>query len=82
MFGAGCGYSATSSSGQILTYNTNVVVADESYVERGVYGGGSYGYTTNTSNIYILGGTVDGKDGGVNGTAYLATIDGGVYGGG
>ena len=81
VFGAGCGYSATSSSGQILTYNTNVVVADESYVERGVYGGGSYGYTTNTSNIYILGGTVDGKDGGVNGTAYLATIDGGVYGG-
>jgi len=81
VFGAGCGYSATSSSGRILTYNTNVVVADESYVERGVYGGGSYGYTTNTSNIYILGGTVDGKDGGVNGTAYLATIDGGVYGG-
>ena len=81
VFGAGCGYSNSSSSGQILTYNTNVVLADESYVERGVYGGGSYGYTTNTSNIYILGGTVAGKNGGVNGTAYQASITGGVFGG-
>ena len=81
VFGAGCGFSATSSSGQILTYNTNVVVSDDAYIERGVYGGGSYGYTTNTSNIYILGGTVDGKNGGVNGTTYQASITGGVFGG-
>ena len=81
VFGAGCGYSASSTSGQILTYNTNVVVADESYVERGVYGGGSYGYTTNTSNIYVLGGHVGGKNGGVSGTSYSASISGGVFGG-
>ena len=81
VFGAGCGFSNESSSGQVLTYNTNVVVADEAYVERGVYGGGSYGFTRNTSNIYVLGGTVDGKSGGVNGTEYSAVISGGVFGG-
>ena len=42
VFGAGCGYGSGSSSGQV-TEGTTVVVADESYVERGVYGGGSYG---------------------------------------
>lgn len=80
VFGAGCGYGATSSSGQI-TLGTNVVIADDAYVERGVYGGGSYGFTTATSNIYILGGTVDGKSGGTNGTNFREEIDGGVYGG-
>ena len=80
VFGAGCGYGASSNSGQV-TEGTTVAIADEAYVERGVYGGGSYGYTTQTANVYILGGTVDGKDGGVNGTTYLNTIDGGVYGG-
>ena len=81
VFGAGCGYSNNSSSGQVLTYNTNVVVSDKAYVERGVYGGGSHGYTTNTSNIYVLGGHVAGNDGGVNGTSYQASIGGGVFGG-
>lgn len=81
VFGAGCGYSNSSSSGQILTYNTNVVLADEAYVERGIYGGGSYGYTTATANLYILGGTVGGQPGGVNGTTYNANITGGVFGG-
>jgi hypothetical protein len=80
VFGAGCGYSTTSTSGQV-TYGTNVVVADNAYVERGVYGGGSYGYTTATANLYILGGTVGGQPGGVNGTSYNADITGGVYGG-
>ena len=80
VFGAGCGYSTTSTSGQV-TYGTNVVVADNAYVERGVYGGGSYGYTTATANLYILGGTVGGQPGGVNGTYYSADIAGGVYGG-
>ena len=80
VFGAGCGYGATSNSGQV-TVGTNVVIADNAYVERGVYGGGSYGYTTATSNIYILGGLVDGKAGGVNGTTYSANINGGVFGG-
>lgn len=82
VFGAGCGYNATSTSGQV-SLGTNVVVADNANIERGVYGGGSYGYctTTQTSNVYITGGTIDGNAGGVNGTSYLATIDGGVYGG-
>ena len=80
VFGAGCGYGSGYSSG-LVTGNTNVVIADNATIERGVYGGGSYGYTTQTSNIYILGGTINGRDGGVNGTSYLASIDGGVYGG-
>lgn len=80
VFGAGCGYGSGYSSG-LVTGNTNVVIADKAYIERGVYGGGSYGYTTQTSNIYILGGTVDGKPGGVNETTYQASITGGVFGG-
>lgn len=80
VFGAGCGYGASSNSGQI-SLGTNVVVADEAYIERGVYGGGSYGFTEATSNLYVTGGTVDGKNGGVNGTTYQASITGGVFGG-
>ena len=80
VFGAGCGYGEGTSSGQVKL-GTNVAIADNAYIERGVYGGGSYGYTTQTSNIFILGGTIDCKDGGVNGASYAATIDGGVYGG-
>ena len=82
VFGAGCGYSANSTSGQV-TLGTNVVIADNAYVERGVYGGGSYGFcpTDKTTNIYITGGTVGGKAGGVNGTSYKSDIQGGVYGG-
>ena len=82
VFGAGCGYGTSSNSGEI-TLGTNVVVADEAYIERGVYGGGSYGFcnTGQTSNIYITGGTVDGKSGGVSGTTYQASITGGVFGG-
>lgn len=82
VFGAGCGYSASSTSGQV-TLGTNVVIADNAYVERGVYGGGSYGFcsTGKTSYIYITGGTVDGKAGGVDGTDYSDNIEGGIYGG-
>lgn len=80
VFGAGCGYGASSNSGQI-SLGTNVVVADKAYIERGVYGGGSYGFTEATSNLYVTGGTVDGKNGGVNGTTYQASITGGVFGG-
>ena len=80
VFGAGCGYNASSTSGQV-TGGTNVVIADEAVIQRGVYGGGSYGYTTATANVYILGGTVNGVAGGVNGTSYLASIKGGVFGG-
>ena len=98
VFGAGCGYcdAENSTSGQV-TLGTNVVIADNAYVERGVYGGGSFGYcsTSKTSNIYITGGTIGGIPGGVIATAtggtvnshaeyrasYTPTIPGGVYGG-
>ncbi|MBO5834762.1 MAG: chitobiase/beta-hexosaminidase C-terminal domain-containing protein [Bacteroidales bacterium] len=82
IFGAGCGYSTSSNSGQV-TLGTNVVVADNAYVERGVYGGGSFGYCTNTetSNIYITGGRVGGVSGGVSGSTYSNDIKGGVFGG-
>ncbi|MCR4829250.1 MAG: hypothetical protein K5864_07305 [Bacteroidales bacterium] len=80
VFGAGCGFNNNSTAGQV-SLGTNVVIADESIIDRGVYGGGSYGYTTSTSKIFILGGTVNGKDGGVNGTSYQASITGGVFGG-
>ena len=97
VFGAGCGYCDLSNSGQV-SLGTNVVIADTAYVERGVYGGGSFGYcpTDKTSNIYITGGIIDGKPGGVNAIktdnldtngnpVYNAepnnTITGGVFGG-
>ena len=80
VFGAGCGYSTSSTSGQVSN-GTNVVLADNAYVERGIYGGGSYGFTESTANVYILGGHLGGKNGGVNGTSYNANIHGGAYGG-
>lgn len=72
VFGAGCGYGSSSSSGE-MTNGTNVVVADNAYVERGVYGGGGYGFTTQTANIYVTGGIVAG--------VYQNAIPGGVFGG-
>ena len=80
VFGAGCGYNASSTSGQV-TGGTNVVIADNAVIQRGVYGGGSYGYTNATANVYILGGAVNCEVGGVDGTTYTANIKGGVFGG-
>lgn len=80
VFGAGCGNGTGSDSGEI-SLGTNVVIADEAYIERGVYGGGSYGFTEASSNLYITGGRIGGVAGGVNGTSYSANIPGGVYGG-
>ena len=96
LFGAGCGFSATAYSGQVYL-GTNVVVADDAYIERAVYGGGGFGYchSSYTSNIFILGGTVDGVSGGITNDGYtnsgsnsrqtnpryLSTIAGGVFGG-
>ena len=79
VYGAGCGYSATSSSGE-MTLGSNMVVADNAYIERGIYGGGGFGFVTNTqtSYIYVTGGHV----GGYTGNDYGGTrIQGGVYGG-
>ena len=87
VYGAGCGQSSTATSGRVAL-GTNVVVADNAYVERGVYGGGSFGYcpTDKTSNIYITGGEVGGNAGAINrisnnNYSYSGDITGGVYGG-
>ena len=76
VFGAGCGYSSESTRGRV-EQGTNVVIADEAYVQRGVYGGGAYGYCeeSETANIYITGGHI--------GSEYDDQFDvyGGVYGG-
>ena len=50
-------------------YGSNITIADESVVGRDVYGGGNFGCVDNswtnnnskTTNIYILGGTVNGN---------------------
>lgn len=89
VYGAGCGNSATSSSGQVQN-GTNVVLADEAYVERGVYGGGGYGYTEATANLWVTGGKADGgvfgganqnKGGVVNITMTGGQVNRGVFGG-
>ena len=95
VYAAGCGQSSTATSGRVAL-GTNVVVADNAYIERGVYGGGSFGYcpTDKTSNIYITGGEVGGAKGATNFDgmsggyfssspiySYSSSITGGVYGG-
>ena len=90
VFGAGCGIGAENPSGS-MEESTNVVLADNGYVERGIYGGGAYGRTANVSkhlsvdpmnvpaNIYILGGHIGGVDG-TNDTGE-ESLEGGVFGG-
>ena len=85
VFGAGCGIDnqSTRISGA-NTMGTNTVIADNAYVERGVYGGGSFGYSEKVANVYITGGHVAGKNGGISATNnnnYDANVQGGVYGG-
>lgn len=92
IFGAGSGIEGGSTVGQV--FNSTIVIADEGEVERDVYGGGNYGYvnagTGHGSDIYILGGTVQGKVFGgsnqqqgqkVNITMTGGQVVGGVYGG-
>ena len=82
LFGSGCGYDDTRTTGG-CELGSNVVVADNAYVERGVYAGGSFGYSDETSYIYITGGHVAGVNGGISsdGETFNADIQGGVYGG-
>ena len=75
VYGAGCGNEGVSVSGRV-TLGTNVVVADESFVERGVYGGGAYGGSPATANVYITG---NAHVGGVADATF--NVQGGVYGG-
>ena len=84
VYGAGCGHNSTSTSGQI-SFGTNVVIADNAYVERGVYGGGSLGYckTDQTAYVYVTGGHVAGKSGDYTDRNNVTTtgVIGGVFGG-
>ena len=59
VYGAGCGIASTSDSGQ-MTQGSNVVLADEAYVERGIYGGGAMGRLPagQTANMFVLGGHI------------------------
>jgi hypothetical protein len=88
VFGAGRGLAGR--AGSMLV--SNVVVADHANISNNVYGGGYNSYIVNTSNVYILGGTIQrnvfgGSYG--NGTAIPTTnvfvkggtITGSAYGG-
>lgn len=95
IFGAGSGNSGAAAGATVgEVNNSTVVIADEGYVERNVYGGGNYGYvaagTGHKSDIITLGGTVNGKIFGgsnnqngqiVNITMIDGQVIGGVYGG-
>lgn len=59
VFGAGSGNTTFEETGQVN--NANVVIADSCYVQNNVFGGGNYGYTSETANIHILGGTIGGS---------------------
>ena len=54
VFGSGSGVENTTSWGQLL-YGSNVVVADNAYIERNVFGGGNFGWTEEDATIYITG---------------------------
>ena len=54
VFGSGSGVANTTTWGEML-YGTNVVIADNAYVERNVFGGGNFGWTDQTANIYLTG---------------------------
>ena len=56
VYAAGAGLTGASTCGE-MTFGTNLVIADESYIERGIYGGGNYGYALSSTNVYITGGT-------------------------
>lgn len=96
IFGAGSGNAnatATATVGEVD--QSTIVIADQSMVERNVYGGGNYGYVagtgnTNKSDIYILGGDVRGSVFGganmqkgniVNITMKDGLVENGIYGG-
>ena len=89
VFGAGRG-AADKSYNVGTVNNSNIAIADNAKVEHNVYGGGNYGFTLEKSNIYIIGGTVEGRVfGGANmtqgKTTYIkmvgGTVQDGLYGG-
>ena len=83
IYGSGCGINHNSTAGGV-TKGSNVVLADNAYVERGIYGGGAMGRISEGSpaHIYILGGKV-GKGTGIikDGSDNLSVDNAGVFGG-
>ena len=89
VFGAGKGYAGGEGTSGEMSHGTTLVVADNAYIKHDVYGGGNYGYTTD-SYVHILGGNIGGsvfggsnQKGGDN--TFVTMKDGiahgGVYGG-
>lgn len=70
VYGSGCGINHNSTAGGV-TKGSNVVLADNAYVERGIYGGGAMGRISEggTSNIFVLGGHVGTGQGKINDSA-------------
>lgn len=54
VFGSGSGVDGSTTWGEML-YGTNVVIADNAYIERNVFGGGNFGWTDQYANIYLTG---------------------------
>ena len=90
VFGAGKGYADPNGTSGVMTYGTNLAIADNCVIENDVFGGGNYGYAEINTNLYILGGTVNGSAFGgsnlkqgpvVNITMTGGKVIGGLYGG-
>lgn len=90
VFGSGSGVENTTTWGEML-YGSNVVIADNAYVERNVFGGGNFGWTDQYATIYLTGdkmsaGSVFGganQNKGDNVRIYMTggTVREGLYGG-
>ncbi len=61
VFGAGSGIQGGTTVGQVN--NSNIVIADNAFIERDVYGGGNYGFVASggTARIRVFGGTINGS---------------------
>ena len=83
IYGSGLGYSSTSTTTGEMTDGSNIVLADDAYCERGIYGGGALGQTKSAANIFILGGRVGTGEGKIEDRKNSAqyTVKAGVYGG-
>ncbi len=95
IFGAGRGntnQAASMDTSQIVIADNAQILKKDGEATGNVYGGGNIGYTHKQSNIYILGGTIEGSVYGgaysnalqipeVNITMRGGLVEGGVYGG-
>lgn len=90
VFGSGSGVENTTTWGEML-YGSNVVIADDAYIERNAFGGGNFGWTDQYATIYLTGNemSVDNVYGGANQNKgdnvkiYMTggTVRNGLYGG-